>query len=204
MSLQLRLRPSLFDRSRTLTIAPEGLSYEDHSGVNSAASFYPYTELVHYRCGMKWLKLGRFTFGRVYCIDLQQANGKVLKLRCYSYLGRGKEEAFSSYCQILDALDGYHWNSVALQYLHQWQREELFCLAGVFFLPEGILIDEQKGIISWDDLGTQQFQSYYALFSLADLTHYKAFEFLHHWDTGILFTVTNAILREKGLRDSED
>jgi len=91
------------------------------------------------------------------------------------------------------------FNPWLFYYLAKFNEGEPFEIAQVIFQREGIIFDKKAGVVSWADLGTKAYHGYYALYSQQDPNTYKAFEYLHDWNTVILYSVSRQILKDKKL-----
>jgi hypothetical protein len=60
-----------------------------------------------------------------------------------------------------------------------------------------VLFDEKVGWIAWHFLGTKRYWHYYTLYSTERPDNYRAFEFLHDWNAGVLRGLIEAKLKEK-------
>lgn len=74
-----------------------------------------------------------------------------------------------------------------------------FSILGVIFSQSGIQLDKKSDIISWIDLGTKNYNTYYSLFSKSDSKKYKLFYYLSDWNTVVLYSVSRSILKAKKL-----
>ena len=99
------------------------------------------------------------------------------------------------YVKIANALLRYYFDALALQHIESFQNNQPIEILGVKIDSDGVLFDQKIGKISWNFLGTKRYHTYYTLFSEVDPNKYKAFEYLTHWNTSLLESVIEAILK---------
>ncbi|HVB03891.1 MAG TPA: hypothetical protein VNE41_09270 [Chitinophagaceae bacterium] len=99
--------------------------------------------------------------------------------------------------KIVESLFKYYFKDIGRKYL-QWLRDQCpFEILEVKFNAEGIYFDDKIGVIPREFLGTRLYRRYYVLFSETDPDRYKAFEYLDMWNTYVLQSVTESILKTK-------
>ena len=197
--MQLIVKPSIFDRPRPLVIDPNFIEFDDTELINTKPTKFLKEELTGIRYGIKWIRGVYFYIGRVYCIDLKNISGKVIKIRFKSLYGIRRSELNKKYFQIINTLLDFFFDDISRNYLQQFSNNKNFEIAGVKFLIGGVFLDNKTDLISWEDLGTKSYQSYYSLYSISNPNKYKAFEYLTNWNTAILYSVSRQILKNKGL-----
>ena len=109
-----------------------------------------------------------------------------------------KTELGRKYSEIVNAILDYFFDAKIILLLEKFVNDESFSILGVNFDARGVLLKKDSQLISWDDLGTKSYMSYYAMFSKSDPNYYRAFEYLNDWNTAILYSVSRQILKEKG------
>lgn len=122
-----------------------------------------------------------------------------MEIRLKSIYGIRKQQLTEKYGKIVNALYDNFFDDVSRNYLAQFFEKNDFQIAGISFTQEGILLDSKSDIITWEDVGTKSYSTYYAIFSKSNPTRYKAVEYLHDWNTGVLYSVSRHILMDKGL-----
>jgi len=183
--LQIKIRTSIFDRDRILTIDPEYIQFDDKDLKEAKSTAIIKSEISGFRFGIKPIRGYQFNIGRIYCVDIRGIEGQFIKLRLKS--------------SIINALYDYYLDTFILKYLKQFSNNEEFEIAGVIFNDDGVIFNKKVGLIKWFDLGTTAYYSYYTLYSKQHPTKYKAFEYLNDWNTGILYSVSRQILKNKRL-----
>jgi hypothetical protein len=198
-TLQLTIKSSILDRTRQLTISRTYLEFDDRSSVGSEPTRFLKEEIEGFRYGVKAIHGYQFVIGRIYCIDINNTKGKIIKIRLKSLYGVRKNELGEKYISIINALLEYFFDDIAQSFLQQFAKNESFSILGVNFNSQGVRLKKNNQSITWDDLDTKSFISYFALFSKANPNLYWAFEYLNDWNTTILEGVSRQILNEKNL-----
>jgi hypothetical protein len=195
--LEFVLRSSIFDRPRQLVLDSQYLEFDDNDRASSAPTRFLKEEIEGVRFGVKWIRGYDFYIGRIYCIDVKNISGQIIKLRLKSIYGVRKRQLGDKYTKIANTIFRYYFDPISLRYIKLFQNGQPFEILGVSIDPEGVLFDYKAGRVSWDFLGTKRYQTYYTLFSEANPTEYKAYEYINHWNAGVLQSVVEGILKIK-------
>jgi len=195
LQLDFILKSSILDRPRQLVLDPLYLEFDDNNLASSTPTKFLKEEIEGIRFGIKWIRGYGFYIGRIYCIDIKNKSGQIIKLRLKSIYGIRKVQLAEKYVKIANTLLRYYFDSLALQHIQSFQNNEHIEILGVKIDAEGVLFDQKIGKISWNFLGTKQYQTYYTLFSEVDPNKYKAFEYINHWNTSLLESVIEGILK---------
>jgi hypothetical protein len=193
-SIELLVRPTIFDKEKTLIITPEFIEFD-----NTNLSKFEISEL---RYGVKAIKGYRFRIGRIYCIDVKNFTGTIVKIRLKSIYRINKKKLGQKYKIIVEALFENFFNDMSNSFIKNFYDGIEFDLAGIKFKKEGILIDKKSEIISWEDLGTKNYSTYYFMFSKSNPNKYKAVNYLTDWNTSVLYSVSRTILKAKEVNAS--
>jgi hypothetical protein len=197
-TLQFTIKSSILDRPRKLSIAPAYIEFDNRSSVGLEPTRFFKEDIEGVRYGIKAIDGYQFTIGRIYCIDICNAKGGTIKIRLKSLYGVRKTELGRKYSEIVNAILDYFFDPKIISLLEKFVNDESFSILGVNFDARGVLLKKDSQLISWDDLGTKSYMSYYAMFSKSDPNYYRAFEYLNDWNTVILYSVSRQILKEKG------
>ena|ERR1700733_14894724 len=195
--IKFTLKSSIFDRPRELTLSSEFLEFDDNDQISSIPTKFLRKDIEGFRYGVKGIRGDRFYIGRIYYIDIKSSSGQVIKLRLKSIYRIRRKELGAKYVKIVESLFKYYFNNIARKYLQWFRDQRSFEILGVKFNAEGICFDDKIGVVPWEFLGTRSYRRYYALFSETDPDQYKAFEYLDQWNTYVLHSVTEAILKMK-------
>lgn len=185
------LKSSIFDKGKLLILEPEYIEFGDIK--------FSKFDIAELRYGIKAIKGYRFRIGRIYCIDIKSLDGRIIKIRLKSLYRVRRVLLGKKYKQIVETLFANYINDISLSYIKQFNNKIDFTLLGNSFSQEGLILDQTNELISWFDLGTKNYYSYYSLYSIANPTKYKAFQYLTDWNTIVLYSVSREILKSKKL-----
>jgi len=195
--LEFMVRSTILDRPRLLVIDKDYIEFDDQDRVSEVPTRFSKTEIEGLRYGVKPIRGYRFRIGRIYCIDIRDKSGRVIKIRLKSvYLVRRKllEE---KYQQITNALFRYFFHDMTRHHLRQFREGRPVELLGVSLNSHGVLFDKKVGWVGWEFLGTKRYWHYYTLYSEESPNDYRAFVFLDDWNAGVLRGLIEVILKEK-------
>ena len=190
-SLTLTLKETIFDKESTLTISPESLEYQ-----NTSLSKFEIDEI---RYGVKFIRGSSFYIGRIYCIDVKDVSGTILRIRLKSVYGIRKKALGEKYSAIVHALFENYISDIIQTFINLFTSTVDFELLGITFTQKGIILNKKNQVIPWDDLGTKNYSRYYAIFSKTNPNNYKALYYLEDWNTTVLYSVSRYILKTKKL-----
>lgn len=197
--IQFFIKSSIFDRVRQLTIENDFIEFENKDLISAPPTKLLKPNITGLRHGIKWINGYQFVIGRIYCIDLLTADKEVLKIRLKSIYGIRKHQLAEKYGKIVNALYDNFFDDISRDYLTQFSEKSDFQIAGISFSQRGILLDSKSDLITWENVGTKLYSTYYTIFSKSSPTCYKAVEYLNDWNTGVLYSVSRHILMDKGL-----
>jgi hypothetical protein len=196
-SLNLSLRPSFLDRDRELIINSELIQFDDTELKDSNPTLIPKSEISDFRYGIKRIRGYMFYIGTIFCIDVRGINNQIIKLRLKSLYGIGRKNIFKKYSAVINALYANYFDEVIVKYLNKFENGDEFEIAEVVFKFNGVIFRKKTELIEWKNLGTKTYFSYYALYDQQQPDNYKAFEYVNDWNIGILYSVTQQILKNK-------
>jgi hypothetical protein len=189
----------VLDRARELIIDKEFIEFDDKDLLADPPTKIYKQDISGIRYGIKWIHGYQFVIGRIYCVDVLARDKRCIKIRLKTLYGIRKHQLADKYSLIINSLFDNFFDDISRNYLNQHHSKQEFQIAGVRFCESGIAFDSKSQIVLWDDLASKAFTTYYALFSKSDPLNYKAFEYLHDWNVGVLYTVSRQILTSKGL-----
>lgn len=194
-SVELTIKPTVFDKPYHLIIDPAYLELDNYK---SPVRFEK-GEIIAFRFGVKWIRGYQFVIGRIYIIEVQSADKRIIKIKLKSLYGINKGVLHQKYVTIVNALADKYFDDISRAYLERFDRNEPIKVEGVLFNAEGISWNNNMQIIKWDDVGTKAYRTYYSIFSKANPSIYKTFEFLSDWNSEVVYGVSRGILMGKGL-----
>jgi hypothetical protein len=197
--LQLNIKSSWLDRVRQLTINSEYIEFDDKDGIADPPTKFEAKDIESFRFGVKWINGYQFVIGRIYCVDIKSNKNDIIKIRLKSVYGINKKKLGEKYSSIVNALYDNHFDRLSMSLLEMFHNNCDFVILNVRFDQHGITLIDKKAVIPWNDVGTRSYSTYYSIFSKTNPDAYKIFEYLNDWNTGILYSVSRQILKEKGL-----
>lgn len=195
--MEFMVRASILDRPRRLTLDPGFVEFDDKDLVSAAPTRFLKNEIEGVRYGIKPIQGYLFRIGRIYCVDIRDAGGRVLKIRLKSVYRVRRKLLGNKYQAIANAVFRYYLHDKIRHHVERFRAGHSVELLGIDLDSQGVLFDEKAGRISWHFLGTKRYWHYYTLFSEAEPGHYRAVVFLEDWNAGVLQGVIEAILKDK-------
>lgn len=154
-------------------------------------------DIAALRYGVKAIRGYRFRIGRIYCIDVMDVSGIIIKIRLKSVYRVRRKLLGKKYQEIVSSLFTYYFHDRTRDYLKQFQAGLSVELLGVNLDSNGVIFDKKVGRVSWEFPGTKRYWHYYTLFSEGAPEKYRAFVFLDDWNAGVLRGLIETILKQK-------
>jgi len=195
--LELMVRSTILDRPRLLVIGQDYIEFDGQDRVSEAPTRFSKTAIEGFRYGVKPIRGYRFRIGRIYCIDVRDTSGQVIKIRLKSVYRVRRKLLGEKYQRITNALFRYYFHDMTRHYLRQFQEGRPVELLGVSLNSHGVLFDKKVGWVGWNFLGTKRYWHYYTLYSEESPNDYRAFVFLDDWNAGVLRGLIEVILKER-------
>lgn len=194
-SIELTIKPTVLEKPCHLIIDPAYLEFDYY---NPPFRFEK-DEITAFRYGVKWIRGYQFVIGRVYIVEIQSADKRIIKIKLKSLYGINKGILYQKFVTIVNALADKYFDDISRAYLEKFDRNEPIKVEDVLFNTEGISWSKNMQIVKWDDVGTRVYQTYYSIFSKSNPSIYKTFEYLSDWNTEVVYGVSRSILMNKGL-----
>jgi len=195
--LEFIVRSTILDRPQLLTINREYFEFDDKERVSEAPTRFLKADIAALRYGVKAIRGYRFRIGRIYCIDVINASGAIIKIRLKSVYRVRRKSLGKKYQEIVGSLFKYYFYDMARDYLSRFEAGQPVELLGVSLDSDGVIFDKKIGLVSWDFLGTKRYWHYFTLFSEEAPEKYRAFVFLDDWNAGVLRGLIETILKQK-------
>jgi hypothetical protein len=203
--VQLTIKRGLLDsRPRELIINSEFIRFEDKDLRSDLYTQFDKSSITAYRFGIKWIRGIEFTIGREYQIFILGQQDKILKINFKSLYRIKRKEYHEKYAQIVNSLWSFYFFEISNNLFERFQNKEEFILCDVNFTKEHLtikvtgVIREKKKEISWDKVGTRDYETYFTIFSLDDPANiYRGFSYLEDWNSDILNNLVKRILDSK-------
>jgi len=105
--LEFITRSTIFDRERKLMIDPGYVEFDDKDLADSTPTKFLKEEIEGIRYGVKGIRMRIFNIGRIYCIDIRNNKGHIIKLRLQSLYGVRRKLLTEKYVKICNSLLSY-------------------------------------------------------------------------------------------------
>ena len=119
--LEFIVRSTILDRLRLLTIDSEYFEFDDKDRVSEASTRFLKADIATLRYGVKAIRGYRFRIGRIYCIDVMDVSGIIIKIRLKSLYRVRRKLLGKKYQEIVGSLFKYYFHDVTRDYLEQFQ-----------------------------------------------------------------------------------
>lgn len=157
------------------------------------------SEVFAMRFGIKALRDFGFSIGRIYCIDIKNNEGRVIKLRLTSKYKIRLQEQKKKYSEIINSVFSYYFSDAVINYMRMFKHHQNFSILNVLISPEGITLKEGTEFIKWIDVDSKLYTTYYALSSKPKPALFQTFYYAEDWNVLLLFNVIKQILKLKNL-----
>lgn len=191
------IKSDIFDRNRYLRFHPDFLEFDDNDKIVGNSTKFDKESIVKFRFGIKWVNGYAFTFGRIYCIDIENIEGKQIKIRLKSFYGINLKKSTQKYAVIIDYLQDYYFDDISRKYLSAFSNNIIFKINSIEYNNQGIKHNNIS--INWEDLQTKNFINYFSLSSKSDNNKYILVYYMNDWNGAVIYSVTRKILIDKEL-----
>lgn len=196
-AIKISIKSDFFDRKRELTFHPDFLEFDDNDKIDGISTKFEKESITKFKFGIKWLNGYAFTFGRIYCIDIENKHGKQIKLRLKSIYGINLRSLTEKYANIVDSLQDYYFDEISRKYLNDFSNNIIFKINNIEYDAYGV--NFEKYSIAWEDLQTKNYRNYFSITSKSDNSKYILIDYMNDWNGTVIYSVTRKILMDKGL-----
>jgi len=196
-TLEVMIRSTILDRPRQLILDPDYIQFDDQDKVSEPPTRIAAEEIEGLRYGVKPIRGYQFRIGRIYCVDIRDISGRIIKIRLKSVYRVRVKKLSHKYASIVNYLYQCYFHPVTLVHYEQFQLGKEVELCGIRLNKNGVLFDEKVGWVSWDFIGIKRYWHYFTLYSEELPDQYRAFVPIDIWNTSILRQLVEMILKEK-------
>jgi len=190
-------------KKRLLLITPDFIQFDDKNGPALSVRFKK-NEIREYRFGINWIKGFEFTIGREYVVFIRSSFDRTIKISFKTFYGVRKKEYHKLSNDILTFLWLFFFDDITTKHYQAFQSGVDVVIGRATLTREAVTIKERgllkdkETIIRWEDLEIKEYYTYLAIFSTVDtLNAYATFSYLTEWNTGVLFSLINTILKNR-------
>lgn len=188
-------KSNLFTNESELIFHPEHLELRDKK-TNTLRTKFEKKSITNFKFGIKWLNGYAFTFGRIYCIDIENDNNEQIKIRLKSFYKLNIKSLTEKYLNIIEYLQDYYFDDISRKYLNNFSKDISFKINGIEYNDKGISF--KNNIILWEDLETKNYRNYFSISSKSDSSKYVLIDYMNDWNGCVVYSVTRKILMDKG------
>lgn len=202
--LDFEIRRSFIDNAKRKLILNENyFEFENKDHIGNEFTRFEAKDIVAFRYGINWIEY-ILNFGREYIIEVQNRNGKILKVSFSSYFGINLKEKTQNYAKVVDSLWDFYFEKIILEFLEKFKTGNSIIIGEVKIENSGIIIRPDNGIsrketfIEWNKVKTRRYRTYYSIFSTENPAKInRGYSFKSDWNTAVLYSVIEQILKEK-------
>lgn len=194
--LEIKIKPNLLDRDRKLVINKDIVTYEDSDWKDIPNTTFNKDEIEGLRFGIEPIQGYVFTIGRRYCVDIKGFDDRLMKIRFTSLYGIRGKQLYEKYVGILNALFNTHQEDIINRHIESFNSTSLVKILGTTFKANTVTLNGND--IPYDDLGFQEYKTYYALFSKSNPKVYKAYSYLKDWNSAVVYSISKQLLANAG------
>jgi len=187
--------PSLFQNKITkrITIADGGVTIEKTLSFDPPV-FIPVDEIADFRYSIQWITGYAFNIGRVYFIEIRDIHKNVVKISLKSIYRIRRSAYDKAWCELVSKLWSSYFVKIARQKLNSYKKQEIFELAGIKFLFDGIRWNAER-ILFWQDIALSNYRTYFMIYDVNDVQFRKSFDFGKDWNAKILQEVLKLVIK---------
>lgn len=188
--------PSLFQNKtfKKLTFTNEGLKIEKPLSFEPPV-FIPSENISAFRYGVVWIKGYAFTIGRQYVIETRDFQNNIFKIKLKSYYGIKRKVYFELWDKILEQLWENYFSNMMNYYTDLYNIRQIFELAGVQFLTDGISWDKKNKLL-WKEIALKNYKTYFMIHHAENLKVHKSCNFANDWNAFILQGLLKDIIEQ--------
>lgn len=193
---QYELKAGPFDRTRTLTIEPGAIRYDEFDLKSRGYNEMSKSEITDFKYIAEPIRWDFITVGRKYTITIKSTDGKLMTIR-FKNLFWLKNHYDKIFNEIITLLWEYYFKNVVDQYLIRfYDHQDAFQIGKLKIHQRGIDVAGTGLSFTWEEL---EFKAYTRFFVLSK-RHKPEFHIwidYNEWHTEILYSLIKTIITEK-------
>ena len=202
--LEFEIKRNLLNNSKSRLVLNERyLKFENKYLVANTFTAFDAEEIFAFRYGINWIEY-ILNFGREYIIEVQNKNGKILRINFSSYFGIKLQEKHVVYAKAVNGLWDYYFEKIILNFLNEFREGKTINIGTVKIENSGITIHLDNGLyrkakfIEWQNVETKNYRTYYSIFSKENPSQlHRGYSYKEDWNTSVLYSVVEQILNER-------
>ncbi len=157
--------------------------------------FIPHEDICAFRYGVTWTRGYKFIFGRQYFIEIKDSKNKIFKIKLKSFYGIKKETYQKKWSEIFNQLWRNYFSNIFNHYTELYNTHQIFELAGIKFLFEGIRWDNKNRLL-WEEIALSNYKTYFMIHHIENPNQNKSRTFSTDWNGYILQCLLKKIVNQ--------
>ena len=154
----------------------------------------PSENICAFRYGVSLTRGYVFVIGRQYFIEIKDLQNKIFKIKLKSLYGIKRETYYKKWSDIFNQLWRNYFSDVLNYYTELYNIHQIFELAGVKFLSEGISWDNKNKLL-WEEIALSNYRTYFMIHHIQNPNQNKSISFSTDWNAFILQSLLRASLK---------
>jgi len=186
--------PSFFQNktSKKFTFTKEGIKIEKLMSFDPSV-LLPSENICAFRYGVSLTRGYVFVIGRQYFIEIKDLQNKIFKIKLKSLYGIKRETYYKKWSDIFNQLWRNYFSDVLNYYTELYNIHQIFELAGVKFLSEGISWDNKNKLL-WEEIALSNYRTYFMIHHIQNPNQNKSISFSTDWNAFILQSLLKRII----------
>lgn len=190
------LKAGPFDRTRTLTIDPGAIRYDEFDLKSRDYNEMSKSDIADFKYIAEPIRWYHITVGRKYTITIKNAAGRLITIRFKNFFGL-KNQYDKFFTEIINLLWEYYFKDVVDQYLIRfYDYKDAFQIGKLKIHQQGIDVTGTGLSFTWEELEFKAYARFFVL-SKRDKPEFHIRIDYNEWHTEILYSLIKTIVTEK-------
>ena len=193
------IRRGIFDNTkRSLKINSQFIEFKEDDLIASPPTRFMKDDIAEFCFGSYPIRGIYFYVGRQFEFRIRDNNQKVIKISFKYYYGIRSKELRKLYLDIFNALWSFYFGVQAAQFIERFNAGKIVRIGEVGMTENGIHFEDKGLIIPWPLLGIKFYAEHFTIYSKNNSqTVSRSFYFIDNWNTAVLASVVEEILKLK-------
>ena len=195
-SLSFNLSAGMFDRKRTLRLAPDYFEYEASYLEPGKLTRIDKEAILDIKFNMNWIIWYRFYVGCDFRVDVRTRQSGVFSIKFVSYFSKRNSAYIRAYNKIVDWMWEHYLQGIVDSYLQEFYSTHELQIKDVRLLDEGIYFIKKDHLAYWEEVGLKEYEDYFAVYNESEPELNERIPF-DEWESEILLGVIEALKEKK-------
>jgi hypothetical protein len=188
--------PSLFQNKITkrFTFTHDGINIEKLLSFEPPV-FIPSENINAFRFRVVLIRGYRFVIGRQFVIETKDFDDNVFQKKLKTFYGIKRKTYYQLWIDIFDQLWDNYFNNMLNYYIDLYNVQQVFELAGVQFLTEGISWDKKNKLL-WKEIALSNYRTYFMIHHVDNPLQHKSCSFSMDWNAFVLQCLLKNIVQQ--------